>query len=130
GSVRKAGTRVRVTAQLIDGRSGAHVWAERYDRVLEDIFAIQDEITMAIVGELKLRLDLDEKAPPRAAAAADLEAYDLVVGARELMGRIARELFPEVIELLERAMTVDRNYVPARVCYAFALIMGYANAWT
>jgi adenylate cyclase len=130
GSVRKAGTRVRVTAQLIDGRSGAHVWAERYDRVLEDIFAIQDEITMAIVGELKLRLDLDDKPPPRAAAAADMEAYDLVLRARELLGRVNRELFPEIVELLERAMAVDPRYVPARVCYAFAHIVAYANGWT
>ena len=68
GSVRKAGNRVRINAQLIDGATGDHVWAERYDRDLTDIFAIQDEISKAIVEALKIKLLPEEKRGNRAAA--------------------------------------------------------------
>ena len=69
GSVRKAGNRVRVTVQLIDAESDHHVWAERYDRELEDIFAIQDEVTSAIVATLPGRVEADTRRPRRAQAA-------------------------------------------------------------
>ena len=77
GSVRKAGGRVRITAQLIDGATGGHVWAERYDRDLTDIFALQDEIAEAIVSALKLKLLPQEKQQIERRGTSNLEAYDL-----------------------------------------------------
>src|SRR5262249_13956370 len=77
GSVRKAGGRVRITAQLIDGASGGHVWAERYDRDLDDIFALQDEISQAIVAALKLKLLPEEKKAIEHRGTASVDAYNL-----------------------------------------------------
>jgi adenylate cyclase len=82
GSVRKAGGRVRITAQLIDGATGNHLWAERYDRNLDDIFALQDEISREIVAALKLRLQPDEKNAIAKRGTASAEAYDLYLMAR------------------------------------------------
>jgi adenylate cyclase len=76
GSVRKAGHRVRINVQLIDAPTGGHVWAERYDRELEDIFAVQDEITQRIVFALKVMLTPEEQARFRHAPTKNLEAYD------------------------------------------------------
>src|SRR4051794_20431424 len=83
GSVRKAGDRVRVTAQLIDGKSGGHVWAERYDRDLTDIFAIQDEISKAIVAALKVRLLPKEKKAIEQRGTTSADAYNLYLMARQ-----------------------------------------------
>ena len=85
GSVRRAGDRVRINAQLVDARSGDHLWAERFDRGLEDIFAVQDEVTGKIVEALLGRL----RAPPPRNRPRNLEAYDLCVRARKLMDDIA-----------------------------------------
>lgn len=131
GSVRKAGNRVRVTAQLIDGRTGGHVWAERYDRVLEDIFAIQDEITLNIVGELKVHLDLDERNRLGSKPAPNVEAYDLVLRGREMiLGNVDREHMEEGMAMFERARSIDPNFVLAYVGLAFSNIMAYTNAWS
>ncbi|BCH28874.1 guanylyl cyclase [Mesorhizobium sp. L-8-10] len=131
GSVRKAGNRVRVTAQLIDGRTGAHVWAERYDRVLEDIFAIQDEITMSIVGELKVRLDLKEKDRLGSTPSANVEAYDLVLRGREMiMNNLDRVHMETAMAMFERAREIDPRFVSAHVGLAFSNIMAYTNGWS
>ena len=84
GSVRKAGGRVRITAQLIDAASNDHVWAERYDRDLNDIFALQDEISQAIVKALKLKLLPEEKKAIEQRGTDSVEAYDLYLMARQL----------------------------------------------
>lgn len=131
GSVRKAGNRVRITAQLIDGRTGGHVWAERYDRVLEDIFAIQDEITLSIVGELKLRLDLLERDRLGTTPSANVDAYDLALRAREkLMATADRGCAEEAMAMFERARELDPQFVAPNVGLAFAHIMAYTNAWS
>jgi adenylate cyclase len=83
GSVRKAGGRVRINAQLINGETGDHVWAERYDRDLEDIFAIQDEISKAIVAALKLKLLPEEKKAIERRGTENVEAYNLYLLARQ-----------------------------------------------
>ena len=83
GSVRKAGGRVRITAQLIDGATGGHVWAERYDRDLNDIFALQDEISQAIVAALKLKLLPEEKKAIEQRGTTNPEAYKLYLMARQ-----------------------------------------------
>ena len=107
GSVRKAGDRVRVNGQLIDGTSGGHLWADRFDRDLTDIFAIQDEITQSIVDQLKVRLLPKEKKAISQAPTASVEAYNLYLKARQLFHIVrnkkaiiqARQLFAKAIEL-------------------------------
>ena len=83
GSVRKAGNRVRINAQLIEGATGGHVWADRYDRDLTDIFAIQDEITKTIVDQLKVKLLPEEKKGDRAAPTDNVEAYTYYLKGRQ-----------------------------------------------
>jgi TolB-like protein len=91
GSVRKSGRRVRITAQLVDGASGGHVWAERYDRDLDDIFAVQDQISEAIVAALKLKLLPEEKKAIEQRGTTNPEAYKLYLMARHsLMGNAGR----------------------------------------
>jgi adenylate cyclase len=91
GRVRKSGRRVRITAQLVDGASGGHVWAERYDRDLDDIFAVQDQISEAIVAALKLKLLPEEKKAIEQRGTTNPEAYKLYLMARHsLMGNSGR----------------------------------------
>jgi len=106
GSVRKAGTRVRVTGQLIHGKDGGHVWADRYDRDLTDIFAIQDEITHAIVEQLKVKLLPQEKKSIGQTPTDNVEAYTYYLRGRQFMQRhsksnyqLARRMFAKAVEL-------------------------------
>ena len=116
GSVRKAEGRVRITAQLIDATSGGHVWAERYDRDLKDIFALQDEISQAIVAALKLKLLPEEKRAIEQRGTTNLEAYNLYLLARRYYvagcGGDTRAL--EAIERISRSATeIDPSYARA-----------------
>jgi len=116
GSVRKAGGRVRITAQLIDGSSGGHVWAERYDRDLNDIFALQDEISEAIVAALKLRLLPEEKRAIASRGTDNVEAYKLFLMARQyfIAGNFGDPRQDEaIIRLCSRATEIDRGYADA-----------------
>lgn len=123
GSVRKAGNRVRITAQLIDGTVGDHIWAERWDRDLTDIFALQDEISQAVVAALKVKLLPGEKKAIAARGTKNPEAYDLFLMARELMaignvGDTRREA--AVIRYCQRATELDPNYARAWALMAWA----------
>ena len=125
GSVRKAGGRVRITAQLIDGATGDHVWAERYDRELTDIFDIQDEISKAIVDALKLRLLPDERKAIHNRGTDNAEAYNLFLMARQYwidgdFGESGRER--RVIRICERVTQIDPDYAQAWA------LMGLAQA--
>jgi adenylate cyclase len=124
GSVRKAGGRVRITAQLIDGAAGDHIWAERYDRDLTDIFALQDEISEAIVKALKLKLLPQEKAAIERRGTDNVEAYNLYLMARYYW--VAPNTFddPQPYEAMERlcrrAVDLDASYAQAWALLAFA----------
>jgi adenylate cyclase len=123
GSVRKAGSRVRITAQLIDGATGDHLWAERYDRDLNDIFAIQDEISEAIVAALRLKLLPDEKKAIEQRGTTDVEAYNLYLMARQAwisgdFGDPRRE--ERVIRICRRATEIDPDYPQAWALMALA----------
>ena len=123
GSVRKAGGRVRISAQLIDGRSGDHVWAERYDRELTDIFAIQDEISKAIVDALKVKLLPAEKEAIEQRGTGSADAYTLYLMARQYwitgdFGDRRRE--ERVIRLCKRATEIDPEYAQAWALMAVA----------
>jgi adenylate cyclase len=116
GSVRKAGNRVRITAQLIDGTKGDHVWAARYDRDLDDIFAIQDEISKAIVDALKVKLLPAEKKKIENRGTSNVEAYDLYLMAREqwisgTFGTVRRE--QSIARLCKQATLLDPEYAQA-----------------
>ena len=115
GSVRKAGGRVRITAQLIDGASGEHVWAERYDRDLSDIFALQDEISQAIVKALRVRLLPEEKKAIEARGTTNLKAYNCYLLARALSVHLlaATQRFASVLRLCDAAIKLDPNYARA-----------------
>ena len=122
GSVRKSGRRVRITAQLIDGASGGHVWAERYDRDLDDIFAVQDQISEAIVAALKLKLLPEEKKAIEQRGTTNPEAYKLYLMARHsLMGNAGAARTSEaIIRLCQRATEIDPNYARAWALMAWA----------
>ncbi len=113
GSVRRGGSRVRVTAQLIDALTGHHQWAERYDRNLDDIFAVQDDITHRITVEMRVQLTDGEQARLLARRTENLEARELILRADELNGRFVREANLEARQLIERALKLDPTYASA-----------------
>jgi adenylate cyclase len=126
GSVRKAGGRVRITAQLVDGSSNDHVWAERYDRDLNDIFALQDEISAAIVQALKLRLLPEEKKAIARRGTEDVEAYNLYLMARQLYVNCAEgdaRRAEAIIRLCIRATEIDHGYARAWALMALAQVI-------
>ena len=126
GSVRKAAGRVRITAQLIDGSNDSHVWAERYDRDLNDIFALQDEISHAIVDALKVKLLPEEKKAIEKHGTDSVEAYNLFLMARQTYA-IGGEADPRtsdaIIRLCERATEIDPDYADAWALMALAQLL-------
>ena len=126
GSVRKAGGRVRITAQLIDGVRNDHVWAERYDRDLSDIFAIQDEISHAIVDALKVKLLPEEKKAIEQHGTQNVDAYNLFLMARQSYATgyetDARRL-DAIIRMCRRALEIDPNYADAWALIALAEVL-------
>ncbi|MFD1981468.1 adenylate/guanylate cyclase domain-containing protein [Mesorhizobium newzealandense] len=130
GSVRKSGNRVRITAQLIDATSGGHLWAERFDRELTDIFAVQDDVTQQIVAALALNLtegDRQRLAPehPRNA-----EAYDCFLRGRELWHRLTKETNVAARDLLQRAIELDPKFASAHAFIALTHGLDYLNRWS
>ncbi len=133
GSIRRAGQRVRITAQLIDATSGSHLWAERYDRDLTDIFAVQDEVTQQIVGALKVTLSPAEKARlVEKEEPSNIAAYDCVLRGREIMlGKEKnRETFEEAVTYFKKALELDANYSQAYASLGFAHMFDYQNRWS
>ena len=132
GSVRKAGSRVRVTAQLIDGASGNHVWAQRYDRDLEDIFSVQDEITATLVGAIEPELGKAERERARAKRPDDLRAWDLYQRGLWHTYRRTREDLAEAQLLFKRAIAIDpglaRAYAAAEEAFFFQHVGGYVDS--
>jgi adenylate cyclase len=113
GSVRKAGTRVRVTGQLINAKDGDHLWAERFDRDLTDIFTIQDEITHAIVEQLKVKLLPQEKKSIAQTPTDNLEAYNYYLKGRELLRRGSKSGYKAAREVFAKAVELDPSYARA-----------------
>ena len=113
GSVRKAGARVRVTAQLISSENGAHVWADRYDRDLTDIFAIQDEITHAIVEQLKVKLLPQEKKSIGQTPTGNVEAYTYYLRGRQFLHRHSKSYYQLARRMFAKAVELDPLYARA-----------------
>jgi adenylate cyclase len=123
GSVRKAGDRVRITAQLIDAATGGHVWADRYDRDLTDIFAIQDEISKAIVAALRVKLLPNEKKAIEARGTSNIEAYNLYLMARQqwVSGDYSDSRRDEtIVRICKQALSFDADYAEAWALMALA----------
>ena len=123
GSVRKAGSRVRITAQMIDGKTGGHVWADRYDRDLTDIFAIQDEISKAIVAALRVKLLPGEKKAIETRGTSSVEAYNLYLMARQQWtdGGIGDVRCQEtIVRICKQAISFDPDYAQAWALMALA----------
>jgi adenylate cyclase len=113
GSVRKAGQRVRITGQLIDGSDGGHVWADRYDRDLTDIFALQDEITHAIVNQLKVKLLPEEVKAIAQPATENIEAYTYYLRGREFFHRGTKSYLVLAKRMFQKALELDPLYARA-----------------
>jgi adenylate cyclase len=129
GSVRKAGDRIRVTVQLIDAEADRHVWAERYDRELADIFAIQDEMTRAIVATLPGRVEAAAHDRVKRKPTDNMAAYECVLAAKVLHHRSTREDNAEAQRLLERAIALDPNYAHAHAWRACVLGQTWVYSW-
>ncbi len=129
GSVRKAGNRVRVTAQLIDGITSGHVWADRYDRDLEDIFAVQDEISKQIVSKLAVTLTQSEKMRVGARGTSSTEAYECVLHGRVLVWLHKHDASAEARRLFERAIDLDPEFSAAHSWLSFTYAQDYFNQW-
>jgi adenylate cyclase len=113
GSVRKAGGRIRITAQLIDAMTDRHLWSQRYDRLLQDIFALQDEVVQKIVTTLKLQLTLQEQGYIVRKHTDNLEAYDAYLRGLEAYNRYTKEALTQARQLLEQAIALDPQYAAA-----------------
>ncbi|OHV72674.1 adenylate/guanylate cyclase domain-containing protein [Ensifer sp. LCM 4579] len=131
GSVRKAGNRVRVTAQLIDGSSGNHVWAQRYDRDIQDIFALQDELTEMLVGAIEPEFGKAERERARAKCPDDLRAWDLCQRGLWHTYKRTRQDLVEAQRLFREAIEIDsglaRAYAAAEEAFFFQYVGGYVD---
>ncbi len=127
GSVRKAGNRLRITAQLIDASSGFQLWSKTYDRELDDIFAIQDEISASIGAALKIELQLNSgdgpKSLPFIPAAASAQAYEYYLKGRQLINQRGRSAIEEGITALEHSLELDEHYAPSHAQLAIAITL-------
>ena len=130
GSVRKAGDKVRITAQLIDAKTGHHLWADRYDRALKDIFALQDEITKKIVTSLHVTLTMGDDARVFAKSTNNFEAYlKLLEGTKQLL-RHNRDANILARQLLEEAVSLDPNYARAYGTLAWTYLLEASYGWS
>jgi adenylate cyclase len=133
GSVRRAGTRLRITAQLIDAATGGHLWAERFDRDMSDLFEVQDDVTSRIVEALKVTMSPAEKARVAGGGTGNIDAYDCFLRGRDLIvtGKTQdREVFEQARDFLLRAIELDVNYAQAYAVLGFAYVFNYQNRWT
>jgi len=129
GSVRKAGNRVRITAQLVDAMSGAHHWAQTFDRELADIFELQDDITQSVASAIEPKLVAAEGARSQSRSPQDLSAWDLVTRAMTHYGRMTTSESEIAIRMLRSAVQRYPNYGPAHSLLAFALMVSDHVGW-
>jgi TolB-like protein len=129
GSVRKSGDRVRITAQLNDVTTGSHIWAEHYDRQLTDVFAVQDEITEAVVAAIEPQIYVAENFHSRRKPPNSLDAWDLVMRGLSHYWRLTRQDNMTAQALLEQAIAIDSNYGQALSVLATSLIFGAHLGW-
>jgi TolB-like protein/class 3 adenylate cyclase len=129
GSVRKAGNRVRITGQLIDTASGAHIWADRFDGALDDIFELQDQVASSVAGAIEPRLRQSEIERASRKPTASLSAYDLYLRALAQIYRYSKEGFAEAVALLKRALAIDPSYAPAAAMVGWCQVVQRFQGW-
>jgi TolB-like protein len=129
GSVRRAGGRIRVTVQLSDATTGISVWAERFDRPLEDLFALQEDLTNHIAASVETRIGREGLRRLRRRPPANLDAYDLYLQGRELHGRSTEKDMLLARQYFDRAIAADPLYAPAHAWQAYVVQRGYTLGW-
>ena len=127
GSLRRAGNNLRLIAQLVETRTGHTVWADRFNRQLEDVFAIQDEIANSIAGALKLALTEQEKQAISKAPTASVKAYDFYLRGRQFFHQLRRKSYEIARQMFDRAIEIDPNYARAYAGIADCLSFLYSN---
>jgi adenylate cyclase len=134
GSVRRGGDRVRITANLIDGQTGNQVWSERYDRVLDDIFEVQDDVARAIVTTLAGSIERADQARSLRKAMTDLSAYECVLRGRHFYGEWGKGRNDEEVikarEMFEKAIEIDERCAPAYAGLAATYLTEYERGWS
>ena len=130
GSVRKGGNRVRITTQLIDAATGNHLWADRYDGDLTDVFALQDEITEKVVAAIEPKLLEAEGIRSQNRSPEDLGAWDMVIQANSLFWRLTKDETEAAINILRQAAERYPNYAPAHSILAFVLLISGYLGWS
>jgi TolB-like protein len=129
GSVRRAGDRLRISAQLVDAMTGGHHWAERYDRDLGDIFAVQDEITRSVAAAIEPHLLAAEGVRALSRSSDDLGAWELVARAQTHVWRLTWPDYETAIEALKRTVEAHSDYAPARSLLGFCLVIAAHMGW-
>jgi len=129
GSVRKAGNRVRITGQLIDTTTGAHIWADRFDGALDDIFELQDQVAASVVGAIEPKLRLSEIERATRKPTENLDAYDLYLRALAEYHRLNSESYRSAILLATRALEIDSSYAPAAAFLSWCRAIQRSRGW-
>jgi TolB-like protein/tetratricopeptide (TPR) repeat protein len=129
GSVRKAGDRVRITGQLIDTATGAHIWAEHFDGALDDIFELQDKVASSVVGAIEPRLRASEIERASRKPTERLDAYDLYLRALAQVHKYTEEGMHEAVTLAKRALAIDPSYAPAAAMVGWCRILQRIQGW-
>ena len=130
GSVRRMESQVRITAQLVDALTGQHLWAERYDRPLTDLFALQEEIRQKITLALKIKLMPEEQARFRHAPTNNLEAYDYYLRGKEYVGRVTKEANIQARQMFEKAIELDPQYAAAHALQSLTYVTDWHYQWS
>ena len=129
GSVRRAASRIRINAQMIDGTTGGHIWADRFDRQIEDIFEVQDEVTRTIVSALKVQLTASEAERRLSRMKVDPEAYDLIARSRQVLLQLSPNAAEEARRMLEHVIEMEPNIALPYARLAIIAFANYANQW-
>jgi len=129
GSVRKAGNRVRITGQLIDAATGNHIWADRFDGALDNIFELQDQIASSVVGAIEPRLRLSEMERAARKPTESLDAYDLYLRARAQTYRFTEEGLGEAVVLVRQALAIDPSFAPAAAMVGWCRMLQRVQGW-
>ncbi|MGJ4932083.1 winged helix-turn-helix domain-containing protein [Bradyrhizobium sp. HKCCYLS2038] len=130
GSVRRAGARLRISGQLIDATSGAHLWAERFDGLLDDVFALQDRITASIVAAIEPTLELAEGERRRATPPLHPDAYDLLLRAASLRDAFTPDSLQAATDCLDQALAIDPCWAPAMAASAYCRALCHFQGWS
>jgi adenylate cyclase len=129
GSVRKFRTRVRITAQLVNAQTGVHLWAERYDRELKDIFALQDEVTKKVVDALAIKLTKGEEERISQRYTENMEAYDYALRGLDYYFRFTKDAHASALKMFERAIELDSEYALAYSWLALTRLHSWTHGW-